>query len=291
MTAPAKVSKNGIGLGLRVCHYDEFFRERRLSPESSTSLGWVEVISENYMAWTSHWPQRPVETLEKVRQLTDVALHGVALSIGSSDEPDLAYLKSLKNLASRIEPIVISDHLCWTSVDGEQLHDLLPLPRTKESLSHVVDKISRVQDYLGRQILIENVSSYLEFSVNTMTEVDFITQIVQQSGCGLLLDVNNVYVNAVNHGTSASSFLDSLPAGCVGQIHLAGHSKREGYLIDTHDAPVCDEVWDLYEQSLQKFGPVNAMIEWDAQIPTWSRLLKEVEKIHLRQQKLSGKLL
>lgn len=265
--------KLGLGVGLRPVHYKDFFEEK------NPVVDWVEVISENYMTWKSFYPKRPLEVLEQVREHVPVLLHGVSLSIGSVDPVDKDYLKKLKELARIIEPAVISDHLCWTGVRGENLHDLLPLPYTREAVELVAAKIHQVQDFLGRPLLLENISSYVSFSHSEMSEWEFLNEVTARSGCGLLLDVNNIYVNAINHGFDALKFLNALPVSAVGQIHLAGHSRKGSYLVDTHDEPVCDEVWELYRKALARFGKVSTMIEWDAQIPAWSRLMQEVTKI------------
>lgn len=208
-------------------------------------------------------------------------MHGVSLSIGGSDPLDRDYLKSLAALARRVQPELISDHLCWTGIDGVQLHDLMPLPHTVEAVRHVARRVRQVQDALGRQLLLENVSSYLRFDGDELSEWQFLAAIVAESGCGVLLDVNNVYVNSHNHGFDPRTFLDGLPLGSVQQIHLAGHAvdaSGSGLLIDTHDAPVCDAVWALYAHALRRFGDVPAMIERDDHIPPLETLLAELEQ-------------
>jgi uncharacterized protein (UPF0276 family) len=207
-------------------------------------------------------------------------MHGVSLSIGGSDELNRDYLRDLRKLARRVQPKLISDHLCWTGVDGSQLHDLMPLPQTDEAVQHVAARLRQVQDSLGRQFVIENVSSYATFSHSHLSEWEFLAAIVAESGCGLLLDVNNIYVNSRNHGFDPLEYLDGLPRGCVKQIHLAGHSVDalgSGLLIDTHDHPVCPEVWALYGQALRRFGAVPSMIERDDHIPPLPELIAELD--------------
>lgn len=261
----------GIGLGLRSTHYSHI-------AQSKPKLSWFEAISENYMGLSQSSSGRPLKILESIRQDYDVVLHGVSLSIGSTDELNLPYLEKLKSLIETIQPQWVSDHLCWTGVAEENLHDLLPLPYTQEALKHLVERIQMTQDFLGRRILLENVSSYISFEHSEMTEWDFLTQIANQADCGILLDVNNVYVNSVNHGFDPRTYLKALPSERIGQIHLAGHSKQGEILVDTHDAPVCDEVWDLFRHAVQLYGSVSTMVEWDDKIPDFSHLKHEAEK-------------
>lgn len=231
------------------------------------------------MAWQGREPGRSLEFLKKVRRNVPIVLHGVSLNIGSVDPLDKNYLQRLKQLIDVIEPEWVSDHLCWTGVNGENLHDLLPVPYTEESLRLIAEKLDEVQNYLGRRILIENPSSYLEFKQSTISEWDFIGELVARADAGLLLDVNNVYVSSVNHGFDPRVYLKAIPWNRVGQIHLAGHSDMGGYLIDTHDAPVCNEVWSLYRQLMAEKGAVSTMIERDANIPEWSILETELLQI------------
>lgn len=261
----------GTGLGLRAPHYSHI-------AEKKPKLGWFEAISENYMGLSDSGHGRPLKILESIRQDYDVVLHGVSLSIGSTDELNMPYLKKLRELISRIEPRWISDHLCWTGVDKENIHDLLPLPFTQEAVSHLVERIKKVQDFLGQRILLENVSSYITFKHSEITEWEFLSEVSKKADCGILLDVNNVYVNSVNHQFDPVKYLKSLPLERVGQIHLAGHSRQGNILVDTHDAPVCDEVWDLYRIAIKTFGPISTMVEWDAQIPEFDRLKLEIDK-------------
>ena len=246
---------------------------------------------------------RPLSTLEKIRRDFPIALHGVSGSLGSTDELndelnnglknglknglndelDPTYFKRLKNLIVRFEPFIVSDHCCWTRVGGQNFHDLLPLPFTREAAQHVASRISKVQDWLGRRILVENVSSYLSFTQDEMTEWEFLSEILEIADCGLLLDVNNIYVSSVNHGFDPLAYIAGIPKERVGQIHLAGHSTNwttEGqkYLIDTHDHPICDEVWKLYGSAVRRFGQINTMVEWDAKIPEYFVLEAEILK-------------
>lgn len=263
-------SDHGVGVGLRPAHYDQFLEK------SPSSVGWVEVISENYLDYENREIKRPVKLLEKIRCHTPVALHGVSLSLGSSFV-NWHYLKRLKKLVTQIEPLWVSDHLCWTFFDVQNMHDLLPLPYTQEAVLLVVENIKRTQDFLQRQILIENVSSYVEFKHSEMHEWEFINEILELADCGLLLDVNNVYVNSINHGFDPLVYLKSLSKGRICQIHLAGHTQRNQLLIDTHDEPVCDEVWSLYKWVVKNIGLVSSMIERDGNIPSWEELFLELE--------------
>ena len=263
----------GVGVGLRPAHFSRFIEQK------PSTVSWVEVISENYMSWKNQPPGAALQRLRKVRSELPVVLHGVSLSIGSVDEVNLDYLKRLKELMDHIQPAWISDHLCWTGVKGQNLHDLLPLPYTQETLLLVSQKIDQVQNYLGRKILIENPSSYLAFQQSEMSEDSFLNELVKKADCGLLLDVNNVYVSAVNHGFDAQKYLMNIPIDRVGQIHLAGHSDMDGYLIDTHDMPICEEVWRLYQFAIQRFGAISTMVERDDNIPEWEELEKEIVKI------------
>ena len=237
-------------------------------------MDWFEAISENFMDSGG----RPLQVLEAVRLRYPVALHGVSLSIGSCDPLNQDYLRRLKELADRIDPAIISDHLCWTRVDGEELHDLLPLPMTEEAVRHVAQRVAQVQDALGRRILLENVSSYLTYQHSTMPEWEFLTAVAERSECGILLDVNNVYVNAYNHCFDPYEYVDAVPPELVGQCHLGGHTDMHDYLFDTHSRPVIEAVWDLYRHVLQRWGPVATVIEWDEDIPEFCRLAEEADR-------------
>lgn len=263
----------GVGVGLRPTHYSHFMETK---PES---ISWVEVISENFMDWKSQSVKRPLQNLEKIRKHCPVVLHGVSLSIGSCEPLNKAYLSALKKLITQIEPAWVSDHLCWTGVSGENLHDLLPLPYTEEALYLVVDKLHAVQEFLGRRILIENPSSYLQFAQDEMTEWEFLNTLSQKADCGILLDVNNIYVSSINHNFDPLTYLKAMPKERVCQIHLAGHTTYENYLIDTHDQPVCDEVWQLYRFAVNHFGNVSAMLERDGNIPLWHEMETEIKKL------------
>lgn len=266
MSDTASWPQLGCGIGLRAKHYEDILRE-------PPRVDWFEAISENYMDSAG----RPLHVLETVRRRYPVALHGVSLSIGTTDPLDPAYLARLRALIHHVDPAIVSDHLCWTGVDGEQLHDLLPLPWTEEALEHLVARVAQVQDALGRRVLLENVSSYLTYAHSTMSEWEFLAALAERSGCGILLDLNNVYVNAYNHGFDASTFLAGLPPAAIGQFHLAGHTDRDGFLFDTHSRPVIDDVWALYRDALRRFGPVTTLIEWDEDIPPLPRLVQEAD--------------
>lgn len=219
---------------------------------------------------------RPLWVLEQVRRDYPVVLHGVSLSIGSTDPVDPEYLRRLKALADRIDPAMVSDHLCWAAVERKNLHDLLPLPFTEEALAHIAGRVEQVQDFLGRPILLENVSSYVTFKHSVMSEWEFLSEVSRRSGCGILLDINNVYVNAVNHGFDPMDFIRGVPAAAVGYCHLAGHTDMGKWLFDTHSRPVADPVWALYKEALSRFGRKSTLVEWDEDIPGWDRLAEEV---------------
>jgi uncharacterized protein (UPF0276 family) len=257
----------GFGLGLRAQHYDEIL-------SGSPAIDWFEVISENYMIPGG----QPLRMLERIRARYPVVMHGVSLSIASTAPPDFEYLGSLRDLARKVEPKWISDHLCWTGVHGKNLHDLLPIPYTQEALDHVVSRVQLVQDFLGRAIVLENVSTYVRFSNSEMTEWEFLSELSRRSGCWLLFDVNNVYVSAFNHGYDPLTFLDGIPADRVVQFHMAGHSHMGTHIVDTHDHPVCEDVWELYAAALRRFGWVSTIIERDDHIPPLDEIMIEVER-------------
>lgn len=262
----------GFGLGLRPQHYPDVLDRPDNAP--APRVDWFEVISENYMAAGG----RPRARLCQTRERFPIVMHGVSLSIGSVDPLDRDYLRELKALSDEIDPAWISDHLCWTGVDGVNLHDLLPLPFTEEALDHVVARVDQVQQTLGRRFALENVSSYVTFAQSDMTEWEFLSALAGRTGCGLILDVNNVYVSAFNHGFDAEDFLAGLPSESVIQLHLAGHEHNATHIIDTHDAPVIDAVWDLYAKTVARFGAVSTMIERDAAIPPFSVLEAELDQ-------------
>lgn len=256
----------GFGLGLRTEHYNDIL-------ENKPNVDWFEVLSENYMIPGG----KPLHYLDRIRQNYPVVMHGVSLSIGSTTDIDKEYLRGLRKLADRIQPAWISDHLCWTGVHGQNMHDLLPLPYTEETANHVTERVRIVQDYLGRQILLENVSSYASYVDSAMTEWEFIQLIAEKADCLLLLDVNNIYVSSYNHQFDAKEFIDGIPQKRVQQIHLAGHHNHGDYIIDTHDAPVIDPVWDLYGYALSRFGAISTMIERDDQMPELDELVQELQ--------------
>jgi len=257
----------GFGLGLRTEHYHPFIEQKQ-------PVDWLEIISENYMVPGG----KPLAMLDKIRADYPMVMHGVSLSIGSSDGLDYDYLDGLKALSKRVEPLWISDHLCWIGVNAHNSHDLLPLPYDAPALERVVENIQRVQDYLGQRILIENPSSYVEFRSSDMTEWEFIAEMAQRADCLLLLDLNNIYVSGRNHGFDPMAYLEALPADRVQQIHLAGHSDMGDYIIDTHDAPICNDVWELYRASRNIVGDVATMIERDDNIPELPILLAELDQ-------------
>jgi uncharacterized protein (UPF0276 family) len=256
---------SGFGLGLRTPHYEAILNEPH-------PIDWLEVITENYLGLGG----KPLDYLERIRGRFPLVMHGVSLSIGSTDPIDVEYLKAVRTLAARIEPHWISDHLCWTGVDGRNLHDLLPLPYTEEALVNVAARVGQVQDALGRQILLENVSSYLSYHSDEMTEWEFLREVAARADCHILLDINNIYVSGVNHGFDPVKYLQAMPKSRVRQFHLAGHSNMGGHLIDTHDHPIAAPVWDLYSQAVSLFGDVPAMIERDDNIPELHELVTEL---------------
>ena len=255
----------GFGIGLRPAHYAAILEER-------PAIDWFEVLTENYLVPGG----RAIANLLRIRRDYPMAMHGVSLSIGSTAPLDEAYLRDVKALAARVEPLWISDHLCWTGIAGENLHDLMPMPFTEEALAHVVERVGRVQHVLGRRILLENVSSYVTFRQSSLTEWEFLAAVAERADCEILLDVNNVFVSAFNHGFDAADFFAGLPAVRVRQIHLAGHEDNGECIIDTHDAPVADAVFALYAEAIARFGPVATTIERDAHIPPLAELLGEL---------------
>ena len=257
----------GFGLGLRTDHYEEILASR---PE----VDWFEALTENYLVPGG----RPLHYLDRIRAQFPMVLHGVSLSIGSHDALDREYLNALKQLVQRVEPAWVSDHLCWTGVFGRNLHDLFPLPYTEEAAGHVAARVREVQDFLGRQILLENVSTYVTFRQSEMSEWEFLSEICARADCLILLDINNIYVSAYNHGFDAHDFLNGVPAARVRQFHLAGHSDCGTHIIDTHDAPIIDPVWELYQAALQRFGQVATMIERDDHIPPLAELVTELDQ-------------
>ena len=266
---------NGAGIGLRSCHYKTII-------ETQPAIGWFEAVSENYMV--DGGPS--LNYLDAIRQNYPMVLHGVGLSLGSTEPLNQTYLKKLKHLQERVEPTWISDHLSWSSAHGQYLHDLLPLPFTQEAINHVVERIRHTQDYLGTQILIENPSSYFEFKEDEMTEWTFINTIANQADCFILLDINNVYVSAINHGFDPEQYLANIAINRVKQFHLAGFTDNKHYLFDTHGELIKQPVWDLYQVALQRFGKVPTLIEWDQNIPPLSTLMAEANKAEVMMNQL-----
>ena len=256
----------GFGLGLRTTHYEAVLSDR-------PPVDWFEILSENYLVPGG----KPLYYLDRVREHYPMVMHGVSLSIGSTDPLDWNYLKQLKDLAKRVEPEWISDHLCWTGVDGKNMHDLLPLPYTEESIDHVAARIGQVQDYLGCQILMENVSSYVTYKQSMMSEWGFLSAVAERADCLILFDINNVYVSALNHHFDPRNYIDAIPIERVQQFHLAGHNNYGDYIVDTHDQAIIDAVWDLYAYAVRRFGQVSTTIERDASIPRLEELLAEVD--------------
>jgi uncharacterized protein (UPF0276 family) len=265
----------GCGVGLRKEHFESIL-------ESRPTVAFFEAISENFMVDGG----RPRHVLERVRRDYPLALHGVSLSLGSAEPLDRSYLARLKALVDRVEPAVVSDHLCWTGLGGHNSHDLLPMPLTEAAVRETAGKIAEAQAFLGRRILVENISSYLEFRESEMTEGDFLAEVIEHADCGILLDVNNLYVNARNHGLDPRRFLDRIPAERIGQIHLAGHEDHGDFIIDTHDQPVADPVWDLYESALKRVGAVPTLVEWDAKIPALDVVIAEARRAEAIQSRL-----
>jgi len=257
----------GHGIGLRTVHYRDVVEEH-------PKVDWFEVISENFMVAGGN----PRRVLRAVRERYPVVMHGVSMSLGSVDPLNEKYLTELAVLAAEVQPAWLSDHLCWASFGGHTGHDLWPLPYTEEALDHVARRIVHVQERLRRRILVENPSSYVSFAHSTIPEWEFLAELARRADCGLLLDVNNVYVSARNHRFDPREYLRGIPVDRVGQIHLAGHSDHGTYLLDTHDHPVCDDVWALYHEAVQRFGGISTLIEWDDQIPPLARVIEEAER-------------
>lgn len=256
----------GFGLGLRSPHFEQIIAEK-------PAVDWFEIISENYFVAGG----KPWHYLNKIRADYPIVMHGVSMSIGSIDPINKDYLNQLKNTIARVEPQWVSDHLCFTQVGGVNSHDLLPMPYTSEALDHLANKISQVQDYLGREMIFENVSSYLTYNDSQMSEWEFLAQLHKQTGCKFLMDVNNVYVSARNHDFNAMDYLSAIPSTAIAQIHLAGHQDFGTHIIDTHDEDVPDAVWDLYAQYAKTLNPVSTMIERDDNIGSLDDLITELE--------------
>ncbi|MGY3944973.1 MNIO family bufferin maturase [Aeromonas tecta] len=257
----------GFGLGLRPPHFQDVL-------DGVEGADWFEILSENFMVAGG----KPRYYLEQVRADYPIVMHGVSMNIGSTDPLDMDYLARLRELMRSIEPVWLSDHLCWTGVGGQSSHDLLPLPLTDAVLGHLCDRIDAVQNYLGRPLVLENASTYLAFAGDEYLEQDFLNQLSRQSGCRLLLDINNIYVSSRNHGFDANAYLDEIDTEAVVQFHLAGHSDYGDYVIDTHDHPIVDPVWALFERAVRRFGPVSTMIERDDHIPPFAELVTELNQ-------------
>lgn len=266
--ASAGMTARGCGLGLRPPHF------ARAATGEYAGVDWFEVITENFLVEGGN----PRRALREARAHRPIALHGVSLSIASIDPIDEAYLARVKTLADEIEPAAISDHLCWTSLGGHQTHDLLPVPYTEEALAHVVARVVCVQERLGRQILLENPSTYAQFAASTIDEAAFLAELARRADCGILLDINNIYVSAQNHGWDAGGYLDAIPAERVGYLHVAGHTHDGPLLIDTHDQPVCDAVWALHRAALARFPGVPTLLERDDHLPDFDELVAELQR-------------
>ena len=264
----------GFGLGLRPQHFEEALA----APQ--TTVDWFEILTENYLTMNSYTRTRVLQ----LRARYPLVMHGVSLSIGSTDPLDFTYLSAVKNLNLLFQPAWISDHLCWTGSNAHNTHDLLPLPMTQETIDHVVARIQTVQEYLGREIILENVSTYLDYAASAMPEWEFITAVAKASGSKILLDINNVYVNAYNHGFDPFVYLAQIPETLVQQIHLAGHTNCGDYILDTHDAEVILPVWDLYAASVRRFGAIATLLERDEKIPAWPVLVAELDAARKIQQ-------
>ena len=257
----------GLGVGLRTAHFH--YLEHHAS-----EIGWLEAISENFLDSRG----RPRYVLDLLAERYPIALHGVSLSVGSTDPLDFDYLAKLKRLARDIDAVWVSDHVCWTGAAGINSHDLLPLPFTEECLAHVVERIRTVQDYLERPLVLENPSTYVTFTSSSMPEPEFLARMAVDADCGLLVDVNNAYVSGTNHGYDPAALITSLPGDRVVELHVAGHTDAGTHLVDTHDGPVCDAVWDLHRLAVDRFGPVPTLLEWDTRLPPFPRLEAEVCK-------------
>ena len=268
----------GFGLGLRTEYYD-------LILQQLPNVDWFEILTENYMVEGG----KPMYFLDAIREHYPMVMHGVSLSIGGTDPLDQQYLEQLKHLAKRVQPHWISDHLCWTGQGGHNLHDLMPLPYNDEAIKHVANRVRQVQDFLERRILLENVSSYVTYKHSDLSEWEFYRTVVEEADCLMLLDINNIYVSARNHHFDPSKYLAAMPKERVQQMHLAGHTDCGNYVIDTHDHPVVDPVWQLYEEALKRFGPVSTMIERDDHFPPFNELLQELDQARAIGKSILGK--
>jgi hypothetical protein len=267
----------GHGVGLRVDHYGRALQD-------GLDVDWVEVITENFFGRGG----RPTAVLERLRRDMPIVLHGTSLGIGSTDELSEDYLDRVDELCRRIEPAWVSDHLCWGTFGGHYSHDLLPLPYTRESLDHVSERVQRVQERLGRRILLENPSTYVSFEASEMEEWEFLTELCERADCLILLDINNVVVSSINHGFSPERYIDAVPAERVWQFHLANHSDRGHWRLDSHEGPVPNVVWHHFERALERFGPVSTLVEWDESVPAWEVLRDQQREAKRRTQAVLG---
>lgn len=274
---PEEMPFLGYGLGLRPTYYQTVL-------DSDPDVDWFEIVSENFMVKGG----KPLYYLDRIRERYPMAMHGVSLSVGGTDPLDRDYLRELKALAERVDPAWISDHLCWTGQDGRNLHDLMPLPYTEEAVRHVAERVKQVQDYLGRRILLENVSSYVAYRHSEMQEWEFLTEVVERADCLVLLDINNIYVSAVNHEFAPEDYLYGIPPERVQQFHLAGHTDYGDFIIDTHDHPIVTSVWELYAKALERFGPVATLIERDDNLPPFAELLEELSEARSLGRRIPG---
>jgi uncharacterized protein len=269
----------GVGVGLRIQHYPEIFDQGQ-----GEGVDWFEIISENFMVEGG----LPLHNLERARERMPLVQHGVSLSIGSTEALDWDYLRKLKALVQRTGSPWVSDHICWGSASGVHLHDLLPLPYTAEAVRWVAERARAVQDFLGVRFVLENVSSYMTFTSSEMTEWEFVSAVAGEADCGILLDVNNIYVSSFNHAFDANAYVDGVPAERVVQVHLAGHTNHGRYILDTHNDHVIDPVWDLYRRALRRIGPVSTLIEWDDDIPPFAVLAAEAGKARAIRDEVLG---
>jgi len=266
----------GAGLGLRSEHYQSFVTD-------SPAIPWLEILSDNYL----HESSNAIDYLVRIRENYPMAMHSVGMSLGSCDELNREYLTKLKHLMTMIEPSIISDHCCFISRKQQYLHELLPLPYTRATAEHIANRITQAQDFLGTRILIENVSSYLTYTMSDLTEWEFLNEVLTIADCNLLLDVNNVYVSSINHDFDAATFINALPKSRVKQIHLAGYTQQDGYLLDSHSALVTTPVWELYELAIKRFGKVPTLIEWDQDIPPLDTLLAQAHEAQTKMDAVS----
>lgn len=283
MTPRTRPSRSGLphlgyGVGLRSVHFSHVLEEH-------PSVDWFEIVSENFMDTGG----RPLDVLDRVAERYPIVMHGVSLSIGSTDPLDRAYLAKLRALAERVDAKLVSDHLCWTGVAGRNVHDLLPMPYTEEALRHTVKRVGQVQELLGRRIALENPSSYVEFTSSTVGEAEFLAELAEQADCLLLLDVNNVYVSAFNHGFDARAWIDRIPQGRVAYYHLAGHTNKGTHIVDTHSDHVIPAVWELYDHAVELSGGRSTLLEWDEDIPSFDVVHAEVLKAKKRAERVLGK--